>query len=114
MFDFERLAVYQKAKSYNKEVRNFVSKQQLDRNIKDQLQRASLSVMLNIAEGAGRFTNKDKRHFYVIARGSVYECVALFDFLKDEELVDDVFYKIIYSTLEELSKMLYALIRGLE
>ena len=114
MFDFEKLTVYQKAKAYNKEVRNLCKQSSIDKNTKDQLQRASLSVMLNIAEGAGRFSSKDKRHFYVISRGSVFECVALFDFLHDEEIISGESFKIFYLQLEEVSKMLYSLIRGLE
>ena len=39
--------------------------------------------MLNIAEGSGRFTKPDKRNFYIFARGSVFECVAIFDIFKD-------------------------------
>jgi four helix bundle protein len=53
----------------------------MDRITKDQLRRASLSIVLNIAEGSGRFTKPAKRNFYVIAKGSVYECSALFDIL---------------------------------
>ena len=69
--------------------------------------------MLNIAEGSARYTNKDKRNFYVIARGSVFECVAIFDYLKDQDLIsEDVFSKY-YEYLEEMSKMLFALIKGL-
>ena len=43
-------------------------------NIKDQLSRASLSIALNLAEGAGRFTKNEKRRFYRIAYGSLKEC----------------------------------------
>jgi len=70
--------------------------------------------MLNIAEGSGRFTKPDKRNFYVIARGSAFECVAIFDYLKDSELIDEKTFDAYYTSLEEISKMLYALIRGLE
>ena len=69
--------------------------------------------MLYIAEGTGRFTNPDKRHFYVIARGSVFECVAILDFLKDENIIDESEFKLLYLKLEEISKMLYGLIKFL-
>lgn len=70
MFDFEKLDVYQKAKTFNKSVTNFLKVSKLDRVTNDQLRRAAFSIMLNIAEGSGRFTKADKRNFYVIARGS--------------------------------------------
>jgi four helix bundle protein len=61
MFDFEKLAVYQKAKTYNKEVNVLISNSKLDRTTNDQIRRASFSIMLNIAEGTGRFTNPESR-----------------------------------------------------
>jgi four helix bundle protein len=113
MFDFERLAVYSKAKKFNQAVSKFLCNHSLDRNINDQLRRAAFSIMLNIAEGSARFTDRDKRNFYVIARGSAFECVAVFDFLKDENIIDDKEYHGFYNDLEEISKMLFALIKGL-
>jgi len=47
--------------------------------IRDQLERASLSVVANIAEGAGLRTPKEKSRHYAIARGSAMECAALLD-----------------------------------
>lgn len=52
------------------------------RVLQDQLERASLSVVLNIAEGAGRRSRRDKRRFYSIARGSATECAAIVDVLR--------------------------------
>jgi four helix bundle protein len=41
--------------------------------IKDQFERASLSIVLNLAEGAGRRTSNDRRRFYTMAMGSLEE-----------------------------------------
>jgi four helix bundle protein len=55
------MEVYQKAKSFNKITYNFILQQkELDRTTKDQLRRASFSIMLNIAEGSSRFSNRIK------------------------------------------------------
>jgi len=53
----------------------------LNRIVKDQLERASLSVVLNIAEAGGRRSRRDKARYYAIARGSATEVAALLDVL---------------------------------
>jgi len=54
-------------------------KQKLPAFLQDQLLRASSSVALNLAEGAGKRTLKDKGKFYYQALGSLNECQAVFD-----------------------------------
>jgi four helix bundle protein len=51
-------------------------------DLKDQLERAATSVVLNIAEGSGRFLSADKRRFFEIARGSATEVAAIGDILE--------------------------------
>lgn len=110
MFDFEKLIVYQKSKSVNKEINILIKRKKLDYVFQDQLKRASLSVILNIAEGSGKHSNKDKRSYYFRARGSIYECAAIIDILKQEIIISDNEYNKCYKQLEEISKMLYGLI----
>jgi four helix bundle protein len=57
-----------------------------NRIVKDQLERAALSVVLNIAEGGGRRSRRDKARFYTIARGSATEVAALMDVLERRHL----------------------------
>jgi len=52
--------------------------------LSDQLDRASLSIALNIAEGAGRSGPRDQARHYAIARGSAFECLAVLDLLELE------------------------------
>ena len=113
MSDFEKLEVYQKSKLFNKIVFSLLKDNFIDKVTKDQLRRASFSIMLNIAEGTSRFSNADRRHFFVIARGSAFECVAIFDFLKDEALLSEEMNVDLYSKAEELSKMLFSMIKKL-
>lgn len=60
-----------------------------DSKIADQLSRASSSIPLNIAEGSGKLTEKDKKRFYSIARGSAMECSAIFDVMLARELITE-------------------------
>jgi four helix bundle protein len=59
------------------------------RVLRDQLERASLSVVCNIAEGAGRRSRKDKRRMYTIARGSATETAAIVDVLRLRRLASE-------------------------
>jgi four helix bundle protein len=50
-----------------------------DAEIRDQLKRAAMSVVLNIAEGTGKTAVADRARYYAAARGSALECGALLD-----------------------------------
>jgi four helix bundle protein len=113
MFDFEKLEVYKQAKTFNLQVQKFLLKTCLDNASRHQLRRASLSIVLNIAEGSGRNSKADKKNFFVIARGSTFECVAILDVLKDENIMGEEVFGQFYNMAEELSKMLYAMIQKL-
>jgi four helix bundle protein len=52
------------------------------RDLRDQLDRASSSIVLNIAEGVGRESRADQARFFHIARGSALECVGVLDVLR--------------------------------
>lgn len=60
-----------------------------NRIIRDQFSRASLSIVLNIAEGYGRATIKDRRRFYVIALGSLRETQCLLELLNNTDLLSE-------------------------
>jgi four helix bundle protein len=80
--------------------------------LSDQLNRASLSIATNIAEGNGRFTKADRRNFFIIARGSVQECVPLLELVKRRQFIDEQKHKQFREELEALAKMLSGLIKG--
>jgi four helix bundle protein len=52
---------------------------QLPRHLKEQLDRAASSIVLNLAEGRGRGTKADQKRFFHMAFGSVRECQAILD-----------------------------------
>ena len=114
MWDFQKLEVYQKSKKFCKEINMTLRENRFDRVTNDQLRRASFSIMLNIAEGTSRFSNKDRRNFMVVARGSAFECAAIIEYLFEVAEIDKDDYVSYLNCLEEISKMLHGLIRGLE
>jgi len=113
MFDFEKLEVYKKAKTFNAGIRVFLKEAKLDPITNDQLRRASFSIVLNLAEGSGRFSKADRRNFFIIARSSIFECVAILDVLKDENTHEIKKHNDFYQQAEELSKIIFAMINNL-
>jgi four helix bundle protein len=90
-FSFEKLIVYQKAKEYVKVVYSLLHKFPSEERFAmcDQLRRASVSVISNIAEGTSRQTSKDKCHFLDIAYGSLMETYSQLDLARDLEYITD-------------------------
>jgi len=113
MFDFQKLTVYIKAKEFHSKTKKLILMGKFNAIVNDQLSRASFSIALNIAEGSGRFSNKDRRHFFVISRSSVFECVAILDILHDEKGIGTEDFMGFQKQADELSRILYAMIKNL-
>jgi four helix bundle protein len=115
MFSYEKLEVYKKAYVSNQIVyRLLKNNRDIPRYAKDQLGRASFSIMLNIAEGSAKFSNKDRRNFYVTARGSTFECASISNFLHEEKEMSDDIKTVLISSYEEISRMLFTMIKNLD
>lgn len=110
-FMFEGLEVYKKAMAFVVEV-YALNGSLKDRTIKDQLRRASMSIPLNIAEGQGRMHGKEKRQFYLTARGSLLECIPLIQACHFLGYVDKARHDSLYFKAEEISKMLAGLLKS--
>jgi four helix bundle protein len=113
MFDFQKLEVYKKAKHFQRECKRMILDNKPDRYTSDQLGRASISVPLNIAEGSGKFSKADRKNYFTTARASVFECVAIMDILHDEEKISDSELKRIGEMADELSRILFVMIKNL-
>src|SRR5262245_18017215 len=88
-FDHERMEVYRLAMEFVALVNVMRSSFLSGRSgLADQLERAALSIPLNIAEGAGEFARREKARFYRMARRSATECAAILDVAGQLELVD--------------------------
>ncbi len=110
-FLFEDLLVYQKAISIAHETGTLTEAfPKGNYYLSDQLNRAALSISTNIAEGNGRYNAADRRNFFRIARGSAFECVPILEICKRKTLIDDHRHAELKSKLEEICKMLSALI----
>jgi four helix bundle protein len=88
LFDHEKLDVYREAIAFCGWVGEFLAGVDPKAAAKDQLDRASTSIPLNIAEGNGKFSERDRARFLEMARGSALECAACLDVLVARKLAD--------------------------
>jgi four helix bundle protein len=115
-FPFENLQAYQLSLHWVESVEQLckAAKGELTHSFVDQFQRASLSIPLNLAEGNGRWHSAEKRQFFWIARGSVFECVPLLELLKRKKVISDSGYEQARETLDHLGRMLTNLVKAHE
>jgi len=115
MFDFENLDVYQLALDFAKHIAQATEGAPRGHwSIIDQFRRASTSISLNLAEGAGRYAKGEKRQFYAIAKGSAYECVPLISLCCNLQLIDEKQAAEFKESLQRICQMLTKLIQSVK
>ncbi len=113
MFDFEKLDLYQELKKLNLMVfQTLTDAKGIDAFVIAQWKEASLSSVLNLAEGTGRMTPADKKHYYTLARGGVFQCVAILDMIHRMGHIDTELFDVFYAGYEKVSKMLLGMVRS--
>ena len=93
LLDHEKLTVYQVAVEFEILADEVVEHLPRGRAyLSDQLQRAALSIPLNIAEGAGEYAVDEKARFYRMAKRSATECAGVLDVCQRLKLVEESHY----------------------
>jgi four helix bundle protein len=110
-FDHEKLDVYKESIAFCGWVGEFLATVGVKAAARDQLDRASTSVPLNIAEGNGKFSSADRARFFEIARGSAVECAACLDVLVVRKLADSAAIDLQKEKLVKIVQMLVGLLR---
>lgn len=80
----------------------------------NQIKRASVSILTNIAEGAARNTSKEFFHFLVISQGSLSELDALFEISKELSFISEKQYQEITIKMEKIDAMLNGLKKNIK
>ena len=110
MFNHQQLRCYQYALDVAKAVPTITNKwSRGNAYLDDQLKRASSSIVLNIAEGNARYSLKDRRRFFNIARASAAEVSSIFDIIDALDLSPEDDFTMIQDKLVQIAKMLYKL-----
>jgi len=110
-FDHEKLDVYHEAVRFVEISNSLLSIMPKGFSVRDQLDRASTSIPLNIAEGNGKFTARDRCRFLDIARGSALECSACLDVAVARGLIEEDGIQCARHSLLKNVSMLVGLIR---
>lgn len=111
-FDHEKLIVYQKSLEFLKWLNVVLSKVEKRYSVYDQLERASTSIILNISEGNGKFTSKERCRYFDISRGSALECSAGLDILVTKTILPSEEIKFGKESFKEIVSMLIGLIKS--
>jgi len=111
-FSHESLKVYQRALDFIEYTNKILPNGNYQINVYHHLDRTSTSISLNIAEGTGKYTGKDKCRFYDIARRSALECTACLDTLFYGNKINKVLNEEGKNLLIEIVAMLIGLIRS--
>ncbi len=113
---FEDIEAWKKARELTKIIYEVTSQGKIaaDFSLRDQLRRASMSIMANIAEGFEREGNKEFRQFLAMAKGSVGEVKALLYVALDAGLTSSEQFHRIISLADEASRLLAGFLRYLK
>ena len=112
---FEEIKAWQKARKATKKVYEITTdgKFAKDFGLRDQIRRAAVSIMANIAEGQGRNSDKEFANFLNIAHGSLAETQSHLYIALDLEYLNENDFRQIYDLLDEIGKMTMSLMKHL-
>jgi four helix bundle protein len=108
---FEEIQAWQKTRDLTLIIYKITAEEKFskDYGLKDQIRRASVSIMANIAEGHGRRTNTEFANFLNIARGSAAEVQSHLYIALGLKYLDQKEFDELYQTLTEISRMTLSL-----
>jgi four helix bundle protein len=112
---FEALICWQKSRELVRIIYSFTENEKFryDYSLKDQIRRAAISIMLNIAEGFGRRSHKEFKQYLFISHGSASELQSSLYILLDLEYISKDKFEELYLKCEEISKIISGLIKRL-
>jgi four helix bundle protein len=109
-FHHEKLNVYRRALEFAGWSQVLIDNLSKKTSTRDHLERAGDSIALNIAEGNGKFSTKDRARFFQIAHGSALECAACLDLFVARRCCEPAAIDEGKALLEEIVKMLFTML----
>jgi four helix bundle protein len=105
LFDHEKLEVYQVAREFLMLATGVLARK-MPRDLRDQFDRATSSILFNIGEGAGKTARADKQRSYKIARGSTTEAATQLDVMHIRGFITSAQYQMARALLVRVAQML--------
>ena len=112
IFGHEKLIVYHKSLEFIEWSDHICSKIHWNVNARNHLERASDSILINIAEGNGKFTANERCRLFDIAHGSALECSGRLDSLFARRKISEEELMLGKNQLKEIVSMLIGLIKS--
>jgi four helix bundle protein len=116
-FSFEDLDVWQKSVDFSLKVIDIIEKLQTQRKhyrLIEQLESASTSIAMNIAEGKGRYSKKEFIQYLYIARGSLFETNALLTMFYRSTWINEEQINELKKLGNQIGKMISSLISSIK
>ena len=113
---FEEINAWLNARNLVSEIYQITKQKDLSRDFgfKDQIQRAAVSIMSNIAEGYERQSEREFKRFLFFSRGSAGEVRSLLYVARDLQYIDDALFDKTLDSILTISKQIYRLIEYLD
>jgi len=113
---FEDLIFWQKSRDLTKLIYTYSRKGELkkDYGFKDQIQRSSVSIMANIAEGFGRGGNNEFIQFLFVAKGSLAEVQSLLYVASDLDYITALEFNKAFCITEEIARLINSFIKSMK
>jgi len=113
---FEDIAAWQKARELTRQIYRVTKAAEFSRDfgLRDQIRRAAVSIMSNIAEGFGRGGDKEFVQFLAVAKGSVGEVQAQLYVALDAGYVDKTVFAQLYALAEETGRLIGGFMKYLQ
>ncbi|MEW5758159.1 MAG: four helix bundle protein [Candidatus Omnitrophota bacterium] len=110
---FEDLIAWQEARKLVKMIYNITKKNDFkDFGLANQIQRAAVSIMANISEGFGRYSFKDSKQFFTMAKGSISELQSHLYVVLDCDMLSRIEFDNVYEQSNKTAKLINGLIRN--
>jgi four helix bundle protein len=114
--DFEQIEAWARSRLLVRQVYEIIGAKPFcsDYSLKDQIKRAAVSIMSNIAEGFERDNNKEFIYFLSISKGSCGEVRSLIYIALDQNYIDNNLFEELSKSLREIAKLINGLIKYLK